>query len=111
MVRSQPATEEAQVPPLGWEDLLQKEMATHSNILERRIPWAEEPGSLHSPRGLKESDRTEQLSFPLHINIFKSKLTVIIKFSLNTAFPLGSEARQGSSLPPLFNISAYIILL
>ena len=71
-------------------------MATHSNILERRIPWVEEPGSLHSPRGLKESDRTEQLSFPLHINIFKSKLTVIIKFSLNTAFPLGSEARQGS---------------
>ena len=66
-------------------------MATHSNILEWRIPWAEEPGSLHSPRGLKESDRTEQLSFPLHINIFKSKLTVIIKFFLNTAFPLGSE--------------------
>ena len=47
----------------------------------------------NSPRGLKESDRTEQLSFPLHINIFKSKLTVIIKFFLNTAFPLGSEAR------------------
>ena len=37
MVRSQPATEEAQVPPLGWEDLLQKEMATHSNILAWRI--------------------------------------------------------------------------
>ena len=111
MVRRQPAMQEAQVQSLGWKDPLQKEMATHSNILEWRIPWAEEPGSLHSPRGLKESDRTEQLSFPLHINIFKSKLTVIIKFFLNTAFPLGSEARQGSSVPPpLFNRSAYIIL-
>ena len=112
MVRGQSAMKETQVQSLGWKDSLQKEMATHSNILEWRIPWVEEPGSLHSPRGLKESDRTEQLSFPLHINIFKSKLTVIIKFFLNTAFPLRSEARQGSSLPPpLFNISAYNILL
>ena len=112
MVRSQPAVQETQVQSLGWKDRLQKEMATHSNILEWRIPWAEEPGSLHSPRGLKESDRTEQLPFPLHINIFKSKLTVIIKVFLNRAFPLGSEARQGSSLPPpLFNRSAYNILL
>ena len=104
--------QETQVQSLGWKDRLQKEMATHSNILEWRIPWAEEPGSLHSPRGLKESDRTEQLPFPLHINIFKSKLTVIIKVFLKTAFPLGSEARQGSSLPPpLFNRSAYNILL
>ena len=71
-------------------------MATHSNILERRIPWVEEPGSLHIPKGLQESDRTEQFSFPLNMNIFKSKLTVIIKFLLNKAFPLGSEARQGS---------------
>ena len=86
--------QEAQVRSLGEEDPLQKEMATHSNILEWRIPWAEEPGSLHSPRGLKESDRTEQLSFPLHINIFKSKLTVIIKVFLNTAFPLESEDKR-----------------
>ena len=74
MVRGQPAMKETQVQSLGWKDSLQKEMATHSNILEWRIPWVEEPGSLHSPRGLKESDRTEQLSFPLHINIFKSNL-------------------------------------
>ena len=58
MVRSQPAVQETQVQSLGWKDRLQKEMATHSNILEWRIPWVEEPGSLHSPRGLKESDTT-----------------------------------------------------
>ena len=37
----------------------------------------------YSPRGLKESDTSEPLSLPLHGMIFKSKLTVIIKFSLN----------------------------
>ena len=34
--------------PLGWEDLLEKGMATHSSILAWRIPWTEEPGGLQS---------------------------------------------------------------
>ena len=33
---------------LGWEDPLEKEMATHSSILVWRIPWTEEPGELQS---------------------------------------------------------------
>ena len=33
---------------LGWEDLLEKEMATHSSILAWKIPWTEEPGGLQS---------------------------------------------------------------
>ena len=37
-----------QVPSLGWENPLQKEMATHSNILAWEIPRTEEPGSLQS---------------------------------------------------------------
>ena len=36
------------VQSLGWEDALEKEMATHSNILARRIPWTEEPGEPQS---------------------------------------------------------------
>ena len=36
------------VPTLGWEDLLEKEMATHSSILAWRIPWTEKPGGLQS---------------------------------------------------------------
>ena len=36
------------VQSLGWENLLEKEMATHSSILAWRIPWAEEPGELQS---------------------------------------------------------------
>ena len=47
----------------GREDLLEKEMATHSSILAWKIPWTEEPGRLHSPWGCKESDTTDRLHF------------------------------------------------
>ena len=52
---------ETWVLSLGWEDPLEKEMATHSRVLAWRIPWMEEPGGLYSPRGHKELDTTEQL--------------------------------------------------
>ena len=39
---------ETQVQALGWEDPLEKEMATHSRTLAWRIPWTEEPGRLQS---------------------------------------------------------------
>ena len=51
MVKNVPAMQEmqeSQVPSLGWEDLLEKEMATHSRILAWRISWTEEPGRLQS---------------------------------------------------------------
>ena len=41
-------TQETQVQSLSQEDLLEEEMATHSNILAWRIPWSEEPGELQS---------------------------------------------------------------
>ena len=40
--------QETQDRCLGWEDSLEKEMATHSSILAWRIPWTEEPGGLQS---------------------------------------------------------------
>ena len=40
--------QETQVQYLGWEDRLEKGMASHSSILAYRIPWAEESGSLQS---------------------------------------------------------------
>ena len=36
------------VQSLGWEDALEKEMATHSSVLAWKIPWTEEPGRLQS---------------------------------------------------------------
>ena len=59
MVKNLPAMWETWVRSLGWEDPLEKEMATHSSVLAWRIPWKEESGR---PRGCKESDTTEQLS-------------------------------------------------
>ena len=44
---------ETQVRSLGWEDPLEKEMASHSSILAWRIPWREEPGGLQSMGSLR----------------------------------------------------------
>ena len=54
--------QETQVQHLGWEDPLEKEMATHSSVLAWRIPWTKEPGGLQS-MGLQESDTTYPLNF------------------------------------------------
>ena len=46
MVTNLPAMWETWDRSLGWEDPLEKGMATHSSILARKIPWTEEPGGL-----------------------------------------------------------------
>ena len=46
MVKNLPTMQEIQLQSLGWEDPLEKELATHSSILAWEIPWTEEPGSL-----------------------------------------------------------------
>ena len=48
LVKNLHAMQETPVQSLGWEDPLEKEMATHSSILAQRIPWTEEPGGLQS---------------------------------------------------------------
>ena len=48
VVKNPPAVQETWVQSLGREDLLEKEMATHSSILAWRIPWTEEPGGRQS---------------------------------------------------------------
>ena len=48
MLKRLPTMWETQVQSLGWEDLLEKEMATHSSILAWRTPRTEEPGRLQS---------------------------------------------------------------
>ena len=45
-VKNPPAMQEMLVPSLGWEDPLEKEMATHSSILAWEIPWTEDPDGL-----------------------------------------------------------------
>ena len=48
MIKNPPAVWDAWAGSLGWEDPLEKGIATHSSILAWRIPWTEEPGGLQS---------------------------------------------------------------
>ena len=57
LVKHLPTIQETQVGSLGWEDPLEKEMATHSNILAWKIPWTEEPGRLQSMGVTKSQTR------------------------------------------------------
>ena len=63
--------QETQIWSLGWEDPLEKEMATHSSILAWKIPWSEEPGGLQSM--VLESQT--QLSNWAHKQDIKKKIT------------------------------------
>ena len=58
LVKNLPTVRETWVRPLGWEDLLEKGTATHSNILAWRIPW-----TVHGVR--KESDKTAIFTFTI----------------------------------------------
>ena len=60
MVKNLPAKRETQIRPLGWEDPLEKGMATHSSILAWKNPQKTLEG--YSPWGCKESDTAEQLT-------------------------------------------------
>ena len=63
MVKNPPAMQKTQVQSLGYEDHLEKGMATHSSILAWRIPRTEGPGGLH-PMG--SQDTTERLTHTHH---------------------------------------------
>ena len=61
-IKRLPVMQETWVEALGWEDPLEKEMATHSSILAWRIPWIEKIVRLHTVHRVMESDMSEQLS-------------------------------------------------
>ena len=68
MVKHLPTVLETQVQSLGWEDLLEKGMATHSSILAWKIPWMEEPGRLQ-PMGSQRvgHDWATSLHYTYHV--------------------------------------------
>ena len=66
IIKNSPAMQEIWIWSLGWEDPLEKGMATHSSILAWRIPWTEEPGGLQS-MGCKELKTTEWLTLLLSL--------------------------------------------
>ena len=66
MVKHLPAIQETRVQSLGWEDLLEKEMATHSSIPAWRIPGVEEPSRLQS---MGSQSQTQLNDFTSHIPV------------------------------------------
>ena len=70
--------QEMQVPSLGQEDPLEKDMATHSSILPWEIPWTEEPGRLQSMGSQKSQTQLSDQTSHQHIkekNLKKKKNT------------------------------------
>ena len=59
MIKHLPTIQETWVRSLGWEDPLEKEMATHSSVLAWKIPWMEKPGGLQSIGLQRELDMTD----------------------------------------------------
>ena len=70
---------ETQVQSLGWEDPLEKEMASHSSILDWRILWTKEPGGLYIVLGVTESDTSEQLHFPSRLSLQPATLSTLFR--------------------------------
>ena len=89
---------ETQVWALGWEDPLEKEMATHSSILAWRIPWTEELDGLQST-GRKEPDTTERLHFH-----FQWLYNIQLKTSREVLFLPPSDAYVRSFLYLLYTL-------
>ena len=90
MVKNSPAMLETWVRSLGWENPLEKGMATHSSILTWRILWTEEPGGLQS-MGLKRvgHDWVTNTNLPFdfycslsHVQLFATQWTVARQASL-----------------------------
>ena len=71
-VMNLPAVQETQVHFLDREDLLEKEMATHSSILAWRIPWTEEPGRMQSMGLQRTQHKSATFTFSRELKPFTS---------------------------------------
>ena len=118
MVKNTPAIQETNVWSLGQEDLLEKEMATHSSILAWRIPWPEEPGWLQSMESLRVGHNwaintataltaANELSFPLSFCLYLCLSSISIPSS-DTLVWFGFALSFGSSVINLWIFCKHI---
>ena len=100
-------TKETQVRFLGWEDPLEKEMATHSSILAWRIPWTEEPGRLQSMGllgvGHDWSNLAAELSGCILPSQPRNQITGLRTSNFDTLFPQ-SERSAEQLIGPSFQL-------
>ena len=119
MVKQLPAMRETWVRSLGWEDPLEKEMATHSSILAWKIPWMEEPGRLQS-MGSQSRIRLSNFTHSLNISEFQDLIGTCVPYvlvcginvDLGNIFESPLEFQSESHLPsePLFSDKVLQIL-
>ena len=81
-VKNPPATRETWVQSLGWEDPLEKELATHSSILVLEIPRTEEPGGLQ-PMGSQSWTRLSDLATTIYLHISRRDMTLYLSLYLH----------------------------
>ena len=62
MMKNPPAMWETWIGPLGWEDPVEEDIATHSSILAWKVPWTEEPGGYIQSMGSQRVRQTERLN-------------------------------------------------
>ena len=99
--------QETQVQSLSWEDTLEGEMATHSNILAWRIPWTEEPGGLQSmgSQRVRHNLMTEQSPARGHAASYAASGVRSLfdqKLYLFSEDPPQARTSQESHLPSVF---------
>ncbi|XDC50420.1 hypothetical protein R6Z07M_001602 [Ovis aries] len=90
-VKRLPAVWETWVRSLGWEDPLEKEMATHSSTLAWKIPWTEDPGRLQY-MGLQSRTRLSNFTF-----FWVSQVALLVKNSPANA----RDVRDAGLIPGL----------
>ena len=94
-----PTVRETWVRSLGQEDLLEKEMATHSSILAWRIPWTEDPGRLQS-MGLQRVRHDWVTSLYIKVEILLSPGVSKNTLTFNISFKVWGSTRSSSLLIP-----------
>ena len=103
MVKNLPAMQGTWVLSMCREDLLEKEMASHSSVLAWRIPWTEEPGRLQLIRSHRQT-RLKQLNTHTHTHIHTDLIMKNIwqisidgystKYKYISKLPMSSKARE-----------------
>ena len=94
--------QEMWIRSLGWEDPLEKEMATHSSILAWRIPWTEEPGGPSSTRVTQRGHKKLDMTKPLRVHsLFTSLLAAFLLFETLNFPRLPSLLAESSMAHPI----------
>ena len=95
-----PSMQESWVRSLGWEDPLEKEIATHSSILAWK-PHGQRSLVGYTPRGSKESDTTERLHFLAHTHVHWVGAAIQPSHPLSTPFSSSSQSFPESGSFPM----------